>query len=452
MATSALGHILSKTGKSGGDLLISLMNSSGPSIKFLALNCLVHLYCDGLGCEPAAMKGIVLPGLIDLLRIVGEQSSFKAHIPIIFIYLLSFDVELLHCLRELGAVIELSKIVVDNISIIGKEKLVENSLLALAAFTETDESSRTEIVMTQHFLKKTILGFQNPNICFSACLVIKNLSRSPAIMRTSLFDADIALPVTSLLDNSSKAVQLVACGALCNMIVSFSSMKSSMLDTGLLDKFCSLVLSGDLEIKRKALLGLRNMLYQAPLKLKEEFIKKMPADQLFVLITEDSDISIREYASAVIRNMTCETVADLELALGFFGEKRLLDAIAFNLSSSVEEESPIRVECLYAIANICTGTKNHKDIVIQNKALLDKIIKILDNGTSCEKIAALWCIINLTWQDDGSYEQRVKILKEIGVDMKLRHLIASDLGDFDLRDRAKTAFNNFPSEMQGRTM
>lgn len=57
------------------------------------------------------------------------------------------------------------------------------------------------------------------------------------------------------------------------------------------------------------------------------------------------------------------------------------------------------------------------------------------------RIAATWCIINLTWTEDPGAYARIEKLREIGVGIKLVEMLGDR--DIDVKDRVKTALSHF---------
>ena len=68
-------------------------------------------------------------------------------------------------------------------------------------------------------------GVNSIPILVAACHVIRLLSRSVSILRTSLEDHGVASSLFALLRHSSKDVQVASCGALCNLVLGVSPMK-----------------------------------------------------------------------------------------------------------------------------------------------------------------------------------------------------------------------------------
>ena len=63
--------------------------------------------------------------------------------------------------------------------------------------------------------------------------------------------------------------------------------------------------------------------------------------------------------------------------------------------------------------------------------------------TSKVKIAAIWCIINLTWSDDLGCKERVAKLKTCGINEILTSMRSSADLDLDVKERVKTALKQF---------
>ena len=64
-------------------------------------------------------------------------------------------------------------------------------------------------------------------------------------------------------------------------------------------------------------------------------------------------------------------------------------------------------------------------------------------GPSDIKVAALWCIINLSWPEDLGAKERVETLREAGMEQIITLICHGSSSGADARDRANTALTNF---------
>jgi hypothetical protein len=87
---------------------------------------------------------------------------------------------------------------------------------SLAAIPGKENTSSAEVV---HWLGNP------PGVLMAACELVRYLSRSVKILRTSLVDAGIADALFGLLKHPDMDVKIIATGALCNVLLDFSPMK-----------------------------------------------------------------------------------------------------------------------------------------------------------------------------------------------------------------------------------
>ena len=107
------------------------------------------------------------------------------------------------------------------------------------------------------------------------------------------------------------------------------------------------------------------------------------------------------------------------------------------------------------LVNIATGSEHHKQSIMKRHGILRSILGLMSHESADVRVATIWVIINLTWQDEkgsstsftsSSLHDRITILRSMGIEERLRTM-NSDL-DLDVRDRVKTALHQFAADQQ----
>lgn len=101
------------------------------------------------------------------------------------------------------------------------------------------------------------------------------------------------------------------------------------------------------------------------------------------------------------------------------------------------------------LVNIATGSEYHKQSIMKRHAILRSILGLMSHGAPTVRVAAIWVVINLTWQDDKTstgVHDRVLYLRNMGMEDRLR--IMNTDQNLDVRDRVKTALHQFAIDQQ----
>ena len=297
--------------------------------------------------------------------------------------------------------------------------------------------------MNSQILPRVLNALSSPqtNIRAAACQCTRSLSRSVKNLRTSLIDAGIVTPLLKLLSDPSITVKTAACATVCNIVLDFSPMKKTFIENGGIVALVQMVHdSTDENLKLNALWALKNILFQADPDIKTNVFLHLGASTIKALC-EDPSFAIQEQALNLLRNAACGREADILFVLNQMGESTIIDILEQKLCL-VGIPDEMHLHALYMIVNIATGKEAHKSLIMNSATIISNIVRLLVSPKSQIRIAAVWCIINLTWPDDVGSRERIEVFKALRVAETLLDLVERDTS-MDVKERVKTALVNF---------
>lgn len=215
-------------------------------------------------------------------------------------------------------------------------------------------------------------------------------------------------------------------------------MKKTVLESGGVEKLVALTHASDTHLRLNAVWALKNLLFQADSDVKQRVTKELTWPGLFALMN-DGEMGIQEQALNLLRNLACGKESDIDQVFHGAGESRLMGALEEKLLVNTSDE--LVLQALYIIVNIATGNERHKLAVMSRESLLKAVQKYMGHPKGIVRVAAIWCVINLTWVDDQGSEGRVARLRDLGFEAQLQEMM--DDVDLDVKDRVKTAIEHF---------
>ncbi|KAI7906460.1 armadillo-type protein [Cokeromyces recurvatus] len=329
--------------------MLDFVKSRSPNIRLIAATCLTNLYRTGVLSESFnEITLVVLPALVKLLQDPTDDVQERA--PLVLADLIkdseemqkaAYDADAISRLAELLASVSSTDTEEEDNSQLGvpgtgsiakrKEKIKENSLIAIAAATLLKEECRTQAIEAKT-LPHIISGLYSKyyNVRLAACQAVKSLSRSVSHLRTSLVDAGVAEPLIKLLYDESIVVQAAACGALCNLVLEFSPMKKSVIEAGAINRFVEFSRSKDINLQLNGVWALNNLLFRADLQSKKSVMEALTFDALIELLHEPVP-AIQEQALEIVRNLVFGKQEDTDWVIEGIGKDDLLDVLEAKL-------------------------------------------------------------------------------------------------------------------------
>ncbi|CAG8500860.1 8803_t:CDS:10 [Paraglomus occultum] len=448
MFGKAIVEIKTDTGGSPVDIMLKLIRDKSPMMRLIASRCLTHLNrCKAIEEYSDDIKLGVLPTLVKLL---DEKGPVQEEAPHVLAYLIRDNESLQKAACDAEAITKLAQIITQ----IGNEerqyydsadsdKLKENALTALAAMSSLTDAGR-KLVVEANIVTQIVqaMSHRSYGVRAAACQCTRSLSRSVNILRTSLIDAGVAGPLFKLLSDESTDVQTIACATLCNMVLEFAPMKKTVVEMGGIEKFVELLRSSDNALRLNAIWALKNLVCSAESDIKESVMKILTYPTMASLI-DDPEIDIQEQAITLLRNLACKRPVDIEEVFKGLGENQLMDIIE-NKLLRYEAKEEIIMQILYVITNIASGDERHKQSIMSRSSILQSILKYMSHDNPEIRVAAVWCLNNLTHPEDKQIigtQERIRRLRQMGFEEKIKNM-AED-GHLDVRERVKQAMSQF---------
>ncbi|KAK9761756.1 hypothetical protein K7432_013109 [Basidiobolus ranarum] len=429
------------------NVMLKLVRDNSKSMQLLAATCLINLSRSNV--IPSYQSVIVLIVLPTVVKLLSEPGVSQEKASFVLAYLVSESEELQKAACDADAIIKLTSLICQSDEELSNpeaqahcDRIKESALLAIAAISSLKEECRVQVIEAKalpHIV--AAMSHKNVGVRAAACQCTRSLSRSVKNLRTSLVDAGIAIPLFKLLSDESISVQTTASATLCNIVLGFSPMKITVLESGGIERLVHLVSSMDSNLRLNAVWALKNLLFQAEPEIKQTVMKYLTYSKLQTLLN-DSEIGIQEQALNLLRNLACDHETNIDEVFEGIGESRLISLFEEKLGSNNED---IILQTLYTIVNVATGNERHKMAITNSDIILRSISEYMTHSKASIRVATVWCIINLTWTEErhGGYAERIRKLQNLGFESKLSALI--DDIDLDVRDRVKTALTHFPT-------
>ncbi|KAL9248377.1 hypothetical protein vseg_021705 [Gypsophila vaccaria] len=319
-------------------------------------------------------------------------------------------------------------------------KRLQGLYLALANACSKLEACRSRFLSLE-VLKSVsaALTHDNPDVRIAACVCLRSVSRSIKSLSAGLFmNEAVVIPLIQLLNDVSTAVQVAALSAVVNVVVEFTSRKSTFLQHGGVKQLVHLSASMDSSIRLNAIWALKNLIFLADNHLKDGIVQELTPSTLSSLIC-DPEPSVQEQALCFTRNLVDGCIDCIEHV--FMEEAIILHAVVRQLKSASKPE--VCIQGMYVLANVATGNEHHKDAVLQqllpsagsNEQPL--LIKLLRSPSDKLRTATVWTVVNLTFPSSpGAYSRLVK-LRYAGVYSEIKSM-AND-SSLDVKLRVRTA-------------
>ncbi|XP_046396149.1 armadillo repeat-containing protein 8-like isoform X2 [Ischnura elegans] len=308
---------------------------------------------------------------------------------------------------------------------------------AFASLGANDEDIRKKIIDTDNLMEHIVAGLQDssPKVRLAAVRCLHSLSRSVQQLRTTFQDHTVWRPLMQLLQGAGEDVLSVASSTLCNLLLEFSPSKEPILESGAVNLLCQLTRREDPALRLNGIWALMNMAFQAEQKIKSQILNTLGTDQIFRLLS-DPEVNVLMKTLGLLRNLL-STKPHIDHIMSLHGNQ-IMQAVILILEGNHGAE--VKEQALCILANIADGD-SAKEFIMSNEDVLKKLTNYMMHSSVKLQIAAIFCISNLVWKEEGGAAERQARLRDMGVYKLLQQLIVTN--DTMLFDKVKTAMTQF---------
>ncbi|KAL9859721.1 putative armadillo-type containing protein ARMC8/Vid28 [Arabidopsis thaliana] len=405
-----------------------------PRTRLLSCLCLVVIY----NTSPSyfinmGTKSSLITTLLELLNDPGQSGDDAA---LGLSCLIAEKEDLQQLAYEADAIKNIVEILKTGSEL--QSKRLQGLFLSLAELCSKLEDCRCSFLSLQVLdLLTDALRHKDADVRAAACICFRNAARSVKSLSAGRFNSDhVMLPLVQLLHDPSSSVQVAVLGALNNIVMDFSSPKSSFIEYGGIKQLTELSKSMDPNTRCSALRALRNLMFLADIKRKELFYSDVKAQGLACLIS-DPEPPVQEQALALLRNLVDGCISSIEFV--FDEDGLILDTVGRQLRKAPQAQ--MAIQGMYVLTNVASGTELHKEAVMeqlfpQAKAGSENfMLKFLQSDESQLRSAAVWTIINLiSPSSPGAFDRHVK-LRNAGIIPQLKNMVNDACLDVKIRIR-----------------
>ncbi|WRT65023.1 uncharacterized protein IL334_001964 [Kwoniella shivajii] len=310
-------------------------------------------------------------------------------------------------------------------------KSKEATLLALASLAMQHEPTRSLISESSPpVLPLLLIALSSPSygVRAAACQLARALSRTIAILKTSLVDSGVGEEIVKLLKREVEAnkvyeleettinlsdriwtVEIAATATICNLIADFSPLKTVLLRENGLELLCDLTNSPYEPLAVNALWAIKNLTYHAMESTKGMVTTALGWDRLKGLLSAATIQSLRIQAFEILQNLLADSTAvEISRTVESFGEDGLFDLII--QASREGEDIDLRMPAIYVLSNLALGNEKIRSCLVSKVEILEIISNALNSPSDSLKIPSLRTLRHLIESNAKTHRPRQQMI------------------------------------------
>ncbi|TXT11159.1 hypothetical protein VHUM_01910 [Vanrija humicola] len=462
-------------------VFVQLLETGPPGVRIAVAGCLTHVL-KAIKSSPPRERSIVsltnvnltnlnlLSVIVKLLRTEAVEERVK--LCFVLAALVSDDERLQKAAAEQGcpSLLMSMLIQVDADETRGElghdaaSRMREAVLLALSALAFNHEPTRSLIAdASPPVLPLVCAALSHPSygVRAAACCLARALSRTVAIVRTSIVDSGVGeevvatlrrevarrgtVPVDGPIDadgdqsmdvaleeelgDRTWTVEVAATATICNLVTNFSPLKDKLLGNGGLELLVELTASPHEPLALNALWALKNVTYHAGEPLKAEVMAVLGWDTLRRFLSPETPKALRAQALDMLQNLLDDqTPAQMNKTVDALGLEFVINIVADSIRPTADVDLDLCEPGLYILSHLALGSNEIRSEITTRVELLESLSSTLNVPYDEVRIPALRALRHLVESNSRRRPRQpiVDLLQPYQLKTRVQELADSD--------------------------
>ncbi|KAF4608317.1 hypothetical protein EYR40_000661 [Pleurotus pulmonarius] len=417
--------------------VLSLAKSRATDVQLAACLCATHIIRASPSNHGSTSDELYIQNIVTVLnRIISSSSEAlqtRSKACFILYHLISDDSRLCQFAYERGSLDQLATVVKaitpsevqpewDEDEPESLSSLREAALTTISAMSLFDDNIRREVADEFELLPliQSCMTHRHVGVRYASCQCVRAISRSVAVLRTSLVDSGLGLQVFDIFkkEEEDRRVTSAALAAVCNLLNDFCPLRPILMDKGLLPRLIQVLGAEDPTLRLSSLWAFKNLLLRTPLETKKTIMGYLKWSELARLMA-DPDHGVQEQAFNVLRNIA-EDEPGIELIFHEMDAESLLQSLTACMSSPDQAMEDVILQAICALGNLFNGSESHQRMIVSHPMLLGSLRSCLAHNKAEIRRPAATCILAIV-KSSALGPTRSDIV-EAGIVSTLRHI------------------------------
>ncbi|KAG9226457.1 hypothetical protein CCMSSC00406_0003336 [Pleurotus cornucopiae] len=418
--------------------VLSLAKSRSTDVQLAACLCATHIIRASPTNHSSTSDELYIQNIVAVLnRIISSSASealqTRSKACFILYNLISDDPRLCQFAHERGSLDQLATVVKDiTPSEVQPEwdedepeslsSLREAALTTISAMSLFDDNIRREVADEFELLPliQSCMTHRHVGVRYASCQCVRAISRSVAVLRTSLVDSGLGLQVFEIFkkEEEDRRVTSAALAAVCNLLNDFCPLRPILMEKGLLPRLIQVLGAEDRTLRLSSLWAFKNLLLRTLLETKKTIMGYLKWSELTRLMA-DPEHGIQEQAFNVLRNIA-EDEPGIELIFRELDAEMLLQSLTACMSSPDPTMEDVILQAVCTLGNLFNGSESHQRMIVSHPMLLKSLRSCLAHDKAEIRRPAASCILSIV-RSSSLGPSRSDIV-EAGIVSTLRHI------------------------------